>query len=65
MRRKVGDEYQYTIHEFYLDIAGSGPGWSPDLSPQGDTLQELQEDYVYMGSAFSKPVLDYETGREI
>jgi len=55
------DQYSYTIHEYY-DMHG----WTKDaMEPQGNTLAELKADYGFMGKAFDKPVLDYETGEEV
>lgn len=66
MRKKSKNgEVRYAIHETYYD-GGKVTGWTRDaIGPRGDTLAELKNDYKFMASALKKPVLDYETGKEI
>jgi len=62
MRRKVGKEVVYGIHEVY-----SRPRtWTCDpMEPHGETLEELKADHKMMGEAFKLPVLDYKTGKRV
>ena len=62
MRRKVGKEVVFGIHEVF-----SNPkGWTEDrVEPHGETIDELRRDYKAMGEAFKLPTLDHETGRVV
>jgi hypothetical protein len=35
------------------------------MAPDGETVEELKEDYELMAEAFKLPVLSHATGREI
>ena len=69
MRRKgyYGDgEVHYGIYEVYYADDGSVDGWTDrPMEPNGQTLDEIEGDMIYMKMAFDHPVLDYETGKDV
>ena len=49
----------YGIHECFYDDIGRVWGCSESsCEPYGETLDELREDFRYMGLAFDKPVIN-------
>lgn len=49
------------IYEVYYDENGNIKYFSEDaVSPRGDSLEELNEDFVRYKDALQKPVLNYE-----
>jgi len=67
MRRKhVSDYHTYGIYEVYYTAKDKPNFWSEDpLPPIGDSLKELKDDFKLYKRALDKPVLDFETGKEI
>lgn len=61
---KVGKEIEveFSIHEVYYDVLGSGPVaiTSRSIGPGGSTRKELKFDVDRITLALSKPVLRYE-----
>ena len=57
------DEVSYSIHEVYT--MDDGIRWTTDeMSPRGETLQELSKDLTRMREALSEPVLSVVMGDE-
>ena len=58
--------YAFGIHEAYYDKGKSKPHsvTQESIEPFGETLEELQRDFLMMADALTRPVLDYET-REV
>jgi hypothetical protein len=55
-----------SIHEVYYKDDGKVRTWTEDpMEPGGDTVEEVQQDLKWMARALTKPILDYETGKEI
>ncbi len=68
MRKKNKDgTFIYGIHEVYWDKRHSKVrSWTKDpMDPHGETLQELKDDFEFMGLALGDPILDYKTGKPI
>ena len=54
----------FDVYEVYFDAKGKIHSWTDHaVSPYGETLEELREDYRLMSEAFNKPILDHETGK--
>lgn len=60
-------ETYYAIYEVYYAEDGSITNWTQDASgsPFGATLEEMSNDLAWIMTALTKPVLDYETGKEV
>lgn len=68
VKTEVGPkEYvEFAIHEAYYNPDGSLHSLTEDqIEPYGETLEELKDSYALMGHAFEKPVLDFDTGKEL
>jgi hypothetical protein len=67
MKRKYKDgTFSYGIHEVYFYESGKIDSWTRDeIAPYGETLEELTEDFKFQKEALHRPVLDYETGKEV
>lgn len=69
MRRVEGivtNYFTFGIHEVYYNKKGERETWTSErMSPHGITIEGLRSDLRRMSSALKKPVLDYETGKEI
>ena len=50
----------FGIHEVYYSDGKPNMTTSNPMKPDGDTLEELQEDMEHFQLALSKPVLNYE-----
>lgn len=62
LRRTVGHEVIYGIHEVYYDDAGTPRSCSSDaIEPYGDTVDDLRQELQHMVAALDEPVLDYDT----
>ena len=70
----ITGEVWYAIHSVTYDDDGNIIGWTKvqehDLGvsvcdPRGDTPEELKSDLELMMLATTKPILDYETGKEV
>lgn len=58
--------FHYSIQEVYYDEDGNIEFISEcEITPYGETLDELLSDYARMAEAFKKPVIDYNTLEEI
>ena len=56
----------YEIYEVYYDREGKVSSWTYEgASATGNTLEELKESFELYKQAFSRPVLDYDTGMEV
>lgn len=55
--RVIQDENWFYLAEVYYDETGRPDYYSGAVALCGDTEGEIIEDYVKMGSAFDKPVL--------
>ena len=66
---KIGDIgwVSYGIHEVYgyRKDGRAGAHTRGGVGPSGETFEELKSNYELMSEAFNKPVLDFETGKEI
>lgn len=61
-----GYETQFGIHEAYYEEDKTCSAISEArMGPFGETLQELISDHELMAKAFTKPVLDWETRKEV
>lgn len=60
------DSVHYAIHSVHY-VNGAVDRWSkePAFAPFGETLEDVRKTTEQMWEAFSKPVLDYATGKEI
>jgi len=68
MRRKHPDDktVDYGVYEVFYDEKGKIEGWTEEMiCPTGETLKELIDDFKLYKQAFSRPILDYETGLEV
>ena len=53
------------IHEYYYDGV-AGDGWTQNgIAPQGEDIDQLRTELERMLKCLGKPVLDYETGKEV
>ena len=60
------DEHYFEIHEVYYNDLEEVINWGEESScPFGEDASSLQKTVKMMNDAFNKPVLDYETGKEI
>ena len=50
----------YAIHEVYYTSGDARATTVQPCWPQGETLEELKEDFEWYRKALEKPVLDYE-----
>lgn len=65
IRRTIGDEHQYGLHETYYNEDGS-LGFSQDPDPViAEEQAGLATTLEWMKVALSKPVIDYDTAKEI
>ena len=56
----------FEIHEVYYNDVEEVINWGEESSsPFGEDLDSLKSAMKMMSDAFNKPVLDYETGKEI
>jgi len=57
----------YGIHEvFSNDTGDKWVSWTEDAVPLVfDSLEDLKTDWKWMSECLDKPILDYETGKEI
>lgn len=56
----------YAIHEVYYDGKGNVDGWSTgEIEPSSEDLGGLDWVLERMTQALNKPILDYDTGKEI
>lgn len=68
---EVPNTVWYAVHEVYYDEHGNIDGWTqepayPTFFPNIDDEQHsLKDDIARFMRACDKPVLDYETGKEI
>lgn len=63
-----GEEFFFEIHEVYYDDKDDPDNrmWSTEsIAPSAENLDELTDVIIKMQDALQKPVLDYETGKEI
>jgi len=62
----MDDSIVWHISEIYYDDAGKIVGASDKpIPPMGDSLLDLCADFDLIAKAFNKPVLDYETMKEV
>lgn len=58
--------YYYSIHEAYYDDDGLCAFLTQDgIDVYGETVEECKRAYELMKEAFSLPILDYETRKEL
>ena len=63
MRRKIGAEILYGIHEVFYDKDVNPEGWSEDpIRIVEESPQDLQQTLDWMQVALKKPILDYHAG---
>lgn len=67
MKREYPDKrYSYAIYEVYYNEAGKAEMQSVDpMYIYGETLEELKADLQLYMKALDKPVLSYETRKEV
>lgn len=54
-------EDTYAIYEVHYDKNGKVEGYTSEpVSPQGETIEELEEELKLFQAALTKPVLEYE-----
>ncbi len=59
LKRTVNEETIYAIHEVYYDDNGTPNGWGSEPSwPQGETAEELGDDFDAYQVARTKPMLE-------
>lgn len=61
-----GVEKSLAIHGVYYDDSGNLEGWteSPDYIA-GESIEDIKENLELMKRALDRPILDYETGKEV
>ena len=67
VRTWPGGEKTYGIYEVYYNGNGGRAKASTveAMAPHGESLAELKADFALMKKAFSAPVLDWETRKEV
>ena len=63
----ANQEVWYAMHEVYYDTNGAVHSWTKDAcgSPCGETLEEMVGDLAWIMAGLTKPVLQFEDGREV
>lgn len=63
----LNNEKFYAIHEVYYedDVVESWTLGEEGMAPFGDTAEELTSDLHHMIEAAKKPILSFETGKEV
>src|SRR3972149_8595147 len=57
----LNENVQFAIYETYYNKDGVPTAITTDyMSPYGETLEELKNDFSYMVAALNKPVLNWE-----
>ncbi len=71
MKRTYAGEISYAIHEVFYHDDGMLNGWTKEpVAPifngeDGDGIELLRAEFNSQMLAFDKPILDYETGKDI
>ena len=65
MKRTFPNEVLYQIHEVFYDDEDNVDGWTENpVTVSGIDMEDLKKGYKLIGTAFEKPVLDWDTGKE-
>lgn len=59
VHRRVNDEDIYAIFEAYYEGDKPISITEESVNPQGETLEELKQDFAYYLEAFEQPVLEF------
>lgn len=57
---------EYGVFEVYYNKDGSVDGWTEDaVRIYTDNLEEIEKTLQYMKESLAKPILDFQTGKEV
>jgi len=57
---------EYGVFEVYYNKDGSVDGWTEDaVRIYTDNIEEIEETLLKMQESLKKPILDYQTGKEV
>ena len=61
IKRVIGGEDSYGIHEVYYNDDGTIRAWSENpIIPTGETPEELKKDFLIQRHALDNPILNYD-----